>query len=75
MKNIFERAGFTKKNYEVTALVLAVIVTTSSDANTKLKCARALKSLRRLRAIALVKGKTKCRRKKPRPKSRKRRRS
>lgn len=49
--NIFQRAGFTACDYQVTALCLGVIVATSSDANTRLKCDHALKSLRKLNRI------------------------
>lgn len=48
-KNLFDRVGLTKRDFEVTTLVLGVVVAVSSDAETKLKCDRALKSLKRLR--------------------------
>lgn len=47
--NMFTRAGFGKKDFEVAALVLGVITATSSDAATRLKCDHALKAFRRLR--------------------------
>lgn len=47
-RTIFDRAGFSKDNYDVTALILAVIVAVSSDASTKVRCDHALKSLRKL---------------------------
>jgi hypothetical protein len=50
-KTVFDRAGFSKDNYDVTALILAVIVAVSSDASTKVRCDSALKSLRKLRRI------------------------
>lgn len=50
-KTIFDRAGLTKGDFDCTLLVLAVVVAASSDVNTKVKCDRALKGLRKLRRI------------------------
>lgn len=50
-KTVFERAGYTRKDHAVTTLILAVIVTVSNDAGTKLKCDHALKSLRKLNRL------------------------
>jgi hypothetical protein len=50
-KTLFELAGFGRKDYEVTTVVLAVIVAVSSDAGTKLKCDHALKGLRKLNRL------------------------
>jgi len=55
--DVFEQAQFTMVDYQTVTLVLGVIVVTSGDAATKLKCHKALKGLRRLRK--LVKGKSK----------------
>lgn len=52
--DLFEQANFTLVSYETTTLVLGVIVATSGDAGTKMRCHRALQGLRRLRK--LVKG-------------------
>jgi hypothetical protein len=38
---------FTREEFETITTVLAVITATSSDANTRLKCDRALKAFRR----------------------------
>ncbi len=54
-EDLFIKAGFTMVGYETTTLVLGVIVATSGDAATKLRCHAALKGLRRLKK--LVKGK------------------
>jgi hypothetical protein len=51
VKTVFEQAGFGKRDFEVTALVLGVVVATSSDADTRLKCDSALKGLRKLRTV------------------------
>lgn len=48
-RNLFERVGYTKQDFNVTALILGVVVATSSDADTRLKCDRALKHLRKLK--------------------------
>lgn len=53
-KDVFTKAGFTQKNYEVIALIIGVVAATSSDAGTKLKCTIALRNFRKLRRI--VKG-------------------
>lgn len=50
-KSIAERAGFGCKHYETTALALGVIVATSSDASTRIKCDKALKALRKLNKL------------------------
>lgn len=63
-KDLFELAGFTFKSYETTALVLATTIALTSDANTKIKCDRALKGLRRLRRLVKQKGQSWQKRKK-----------
>jgi len=49
--NVFKKAGVTDKHLETTTLLLGVIVATSGDVSTKLKCYNALKAMRRLRKI------------------------
>lgn len=50
---LFNLSGLTKENFEVIGLVLGVVVATSSDAETRLKCHRALKNFRGLKRIAM----------------------
>lgn len=47
-KSVFEKAGFTKKDYETITLLLGFIVSASSDARVRIKCDHALKAMRRL---------------------------
>jgi hypothetical protein len=59
VKTLFDKAKFSKRDFQTTTLVLAVVVAVSSDAETKLKCDSALKGLRRLSRVVNKRVKTK----------------
>ncbi len=46
-----QRIVFTRSDYETTALILAMVEAISSDAGTRLKAHRALKSFRKLKRL------------------------
>jgi len=47
-KSFFEKAGFTKRDYQTITLLLGFTVAASVDAQVRIKCDHALKAMRRL---------------------------